>query len=342
MNVNAPEAGTWIKSLGDVFLGLNTSAIIRRVIGVIEILPDLQIKQIQGLSWQEFIRQYADESAQEGLRHAWLAMSERRVAPAYWPSYLPFKSDIIARLRPVDDDPIVAFAVHLSRYSQYDLNTTISNQLLETADRLTRLIRRLYSGVNGPLTDLQIKDVSRILNHAECAHQLLEDLRASMLAPATVAPHPLPLERLLTFSESDFASRRFQTHRLSLNYRCTPLTVYCQPTIREMVKRLLHTLIAGITAQSAITVATAANTDEHVAQIEITYHSPVPDLVVKEAIDPTPLNAPERLQPKRTIEQLVNTAHAHLTPVNGRARAEPRPGDAACIVLILPIWKADN
>ena len=47
---------TWLKPVGDVFLGLNTSAVIRRVVGVIEIVPGLSVLQIQGLTWAAVCR----------------------------------------------------------------------------------------------------------------------------------------------------------------------------------------------------------------------------------------------------------------------------------------------
>ena len=62
MSVNPPEAGTWLKPVGDVFLGLDASAVIQRVVGGIEITPNLSAQQIQGLTWHQFVQHYADQS----------------------------------------------------------------------------------------------------------------------------------------------------------------------------------------------------------------------------------------------------------------------------------------
>jgi hypothetical protein len=341
MNVNAAESGSWIKALGDVFLGLNSSAVIRRVIGHVDIVPGLAIKHIVGLTWQEFVEQYADETARKGLRYAWLAMAEARVASAHWPSYLPFKPGMVARLRPVQDDPIVSFAIHIATRIEQEFNTVIGEHALDTVDRLTRLIRRLDSGVTGPLTDPQVKDVESILALAETAQQLLEDLCAATLVPAAVAPLPQTLDRLLTFAPNDFASRRMETQRLSLSYQYPKKIVYCQPTLRERVKQTLHTLLGSISPQTTITIAQADPIDEHTVRIEIRYHSLSPELLVNERIDPKPLVTAERLQTQRVIERLVNATQAHLNPVSGQVWAEPCQSatSTACIVLILPIWK---
>jgi hypothetical protein len=113
MDVNSSsEAGAWLKPVGEIFLGLNMSAVIRRVVGAVEIVPGLMALQLQGLTWQEFVNHYADETARSSLKAAWMAMAEHRVAPAYWPPYLPFKRGVIARLRPVENDPIISFVVH--------------------------------------------------------------------------------------------------------------------------------------------------------------------------------------------------------------------------------------
>ena len=68
MDVNSSsEAGSWLKPVGEFFLGLNASAVIRRVVGAIEIVPDLMALQFQGLTWQQFVGHYADETARPGL-----------------------------------------------------------------------------------------------------------------------------------------------------------------------------------------------------------------------------------------------------------------------------------
>ena len=341
MNVNAAESGSWIKALGDIFLGLNSAAVIQRVIGHVDIVPDLTIKHIVGLSWQEFVERYADQTARDGLRYAWLALAEGRVAPAHCPSYLPFKPGMAARLRPVQDDPIVSFAIHIAAPIEQEFNTVIGKHALDITDRLTRLIRRLDSGVTGPLTDPQVKDVESILELAENAQQLLEDLCATTLIPAAVAPLPQTLDRLLTFASSELSSRRVETQRLTLSYQYTKRTVYCQPTLRERVKQTLQTLLGSISPQTAITIAQADPIDEHTVRIEIRYHSLTPELLVRKRINPKPLVTSERLQTQRVIERIVNATQAHLNPVSGQVWAEPCQSatSTACIVLILPIWK---
>lgn len=337
MSVNPSDAGTWLKPAGDVFLGLNSSSVIRRVVGVLDIVPTLSVLQIQGLTWSQFVAHYADESARDGLNTGWLAMAEKCVAPAHWPSYLPFKTGIVARLLPIEDDPIVSFVAHLSTAGEYDLlNELIGTHLLEVMDRTIRAGQHLFRGEEGPLTDMQVKNVGGIINSAEHTRQLLEDLRAAVLLPAILAPQPRAINSLLAFSARDFAHHRITTQQLSISINLSPEAVYCHATIRDVARRILDTLLAGITAQTAITVADTVEADT--IRVQITYRSQDPALHVPQRIEPLTLSDPARLESMGMVQRLVVAAQACLKPVNGRAWAEPHE-DGACIALVLPRWK---
>jgi hypothetical protein len=337
MSVEPSEVGTWLKPAGDVFLGLNASAVIRRVVGVIKIVPGLSVLQIQGLTWQQFVKHYADESAREGLNAAWLAMAEKRVARAYWPPYLPFKSGVIVRLRPIEDDPIITFVAHLSTVGEYErLNALIGSLLPDVMDRTIRIGQHLFRGVDGPLTDLQVKDVGGMINSAELTRQLLEDLRAAVLLPAVAAPQPHSLGSLFAFSARDFSSRRITTQRLTIRTDLSPDTVYCHDTIRDVTRRTLDTLLTMITAQTAITVSSTA--EEETVQVEIEYSSQEPAFQVTQRIEPLDLSDPARLETMSLVQRSVTAAQACLKPVSGRAWAEPYQG-AMRMVLVLPRWK---
>ena len=338
MDVNSSsKAGTWLKPVGEVFLGLNTSAVIQRVVGAIEIAPGPLVRQLQGLTWQQFVKHYADETAQSGLDAAWIAMAEQRVAPAYWPPYLPFKPGVIVRLRPIADDPIISFVAHLSTAGEYDLlNILIGTHLLNVMDHTIRVGQHLYRGSDGPLTDRQVKSVGGIINSAEHTTQLLEDLRAAVLLPAMTAPQPRALSSLFAFSARDFSHHRITAQQLTIHSELSTDAVYCHDTIRGVVQRTLDILLAAIAPQTAITMS--GTTHEDAVQVQIEYASLESALQVVRRIEPLPLADPARLDSMSTIQRLVTAAHACLRPVNGRAWAEPYQ-DLARVVLVLPHWK---
>jgi hypothetical protein len=337
MSVNPPEAGAWLKPVGDVFLGLNASAVIQRVVGVIEIAPSLSVRQIQGLTWHQFVQHYADESAREGLNAAWIAMAEKRVAPAYWPPYLPFNTGVIVRLRPIEDDPNLTFVAHLSTAGEYELlNALIGTHLLDVMDRTIRIGQHLFRGADGPLTDLQVQAVSDIINSAGQTQQLLEDLRAAALFPAVSAPQAYSLRSLFTFSARDFDNRRITTQQLTIRIDLSPDVVYCHDTIRDVVRRVLDMLLTAITAQTAIMVSSMA--EEETVQVKIEYASQEPAFQVIRRIEPLDLSDPVRLVTMNVVQRLVTAAQACLKPVNGRAWAEPHQG-VMRLVLVLPRWK---
>ena len=340
---NSPDTGTWLQPLGDVFLGLNTSAVIRRVFGAIEIMPNLNVAQLQGASWRDFVAYYADPIAQDGLNYAWQAMANDHVARAYWPLYLPFKPGVIARMRPATGDPNISFVVHLSPMTEYNLADLISDPMLTVMDRLIDTSQRIFSGVGGPLTDRQVKDIRHIVNHAEHIQQLLRDVQAEVLLPATTPPLPYTVADLFTFATEDFRVRRITTHRLSIQSDLSAETVYCQPVVRDMARHIIDTLLVGITAESAITITDTVDDNAQAIQIAIRYQSQETSLQVKTRVDSLDLTDAERLGQMRSIQRLVTAAQSRLNPVNGRAWAEPIVDveNAAKIILVLPRWKGE-
>ena len=343
MSVNPSDSGLWLRPLGDVFLGLNPSGVIRRASGALDMAPTLPVAQIQGLSWQEFVAHYADDSARRGLIYAWQAMAEQRVAPAHWPPYFPFMPGIIVRLRSLEGDPIMSFVAHLSTATDYNLlDDIIETHALDTLSRVVRVTQQLFRGVTGPLTDLQVKDVGHILNNADCARQLLADLRAEVLLPATVAPLPHPLADLFAFSEQDFSNRRVITHRLAIRRELPSDAVYCHAALREIVRRILDTLLSGIETQSAILISASADEAGGTVQVRFDYRSHEPALRLNQRVEPMTLTDPARFENASIIRRLVTAAQACLKPVKGRAWAEPSqtPDTTGRIALILPCWNA--
>ncbi|MBN1565338.1 MAG: hypothetical protein JXA10_15945 [Anaerolineae bacterium] len=333
------DNGLWLKPLGDVFLGLNTSAVIRRVFGAIDIAPSLNVAQLPGLSWRDFVAHYADQSVQDGLNYAWLAMAKGHVARAYWPLYLPFKQGVIARMRPVDD-PIISFVIHLSPVTEYNLVDLISEPLLSVMDRMIATSQEIFSGVGGPLTDRQVKDIGDIVRQAEHTRQLLYDLRAEVLLPATTPPMPYPVTDLFTFAAGDFTRRRITTHRLSIQSQLSVETVYCQSVIRAEVHQIIDSLIACIAAESAITISDTVDEDAQTVQIAIQFQSREPALQIKTRVDPVDVSDPVRLSGMRSIQRFVTAVQSRLKPINGHAWAEPiaDSDSMARIVLVLPRW----
>jgi hypothetical protein len=344
MNGSVLGRGTWLKPLGDVFLGLDASAVIRRVFGDIEIASSPSAARLPDLTWRDFVAQYADETAQDGLNYAWLAMAKGCVARAYWPHYLPFKQGVIARMRPVEGDPDIAFVIHLSPVMEYNLVDLIGDPMLDVLDHMATISQRIFRGVGGPLADRQVKDMDQLVSHIEHTRQLLHDLRAEVLLPAATAPLPHAVADLFMFAVDDFFHRRITTHRLTIQSDLSGETVYCQPVMRDIVFHMLGSLLAGITTESAITIADALDENAGAVRIALGYQSRESALQVESRIDPLDVSDPVRLGGMRLIESLVTAAQSRLAPVNGRAWAEPISGreHAARIILVLPRWKGER
>jgi hypothetical protein len=330
--------------------------------------------EVVGLSWPVLVEKYADEAVRRGLNDAWRAMAGQGVAPAHWPPYLPFRSGVSARLRAVQDDPNIAFAVQLSTQVGCGLDDFLGHSMSQVMERVVRLGRHVFRGVDGPLTDKQVKEVGSVVGYTENLKQLLEDMRSEVLTPFTTAPLALSLAKLLTFSEQDFSSnRRVVTHELSVSYQWSSESVYCYPAVRDIIRRLLETLIVGISAQSTIKLSdraaspdqkgtitpptpTEAQTQQVAApsapaapqeqpdqtvRVEIRYRSQEPALQVEQRIEPLDLLDPARFGPVKPIQSLITAAHSCLKPVSGQVWAEPCQAEdaTACVVLLLPRWR---
>ncbi|HVO70115.1 MAG TPA: hypothetical protein VMT24_08720, partial [Aggregatilineaceae bacterium] len=286
MTSELAETGVWLRPFGEMFLGLDASAVIQRVIGANPGIVSRPVEDLRGASWQEFITRFAGESARDGLRYVWRAVARRGIAPDYWPLYVPFKTGVIARLRAVDGDPAISFAVHLSSSSECHLDSLIGTHALEAVDRMVRLGQHVFRGTDGPLTDLQVREIGGIVNNAEYARQLLEDLRAEVFTPANVAPRPYRLTDLFSFSEHDFTSHRIVTHQLAITCHLSSEVVYCHPTIHDVTWRILSTLIAGIAVQSAVILSDQVGERAQAVLVQIEYHSEEPALEVECRLDP--------------------------------------------------------
>ncbi len=327
---------------GCAFLGLDRAGVVRRGFGTVQLTPGhpFYAAELVNRSWQDVVTQHAGAPARKGLHDLWLATAGGYVAPGYWPGAVPFGPGIIARLRPVSDDP-VAFAVHLSAEAGCKLDTVIGTHTLEALQRAIRLGHHIHRGADGPLTDLQVKDITAIVGKLELAWQFLDDLQVEIVTPTVTAPRPCSLSELLAFSENDFASHRLITHRLRIQNNLSAQIVYCPPALRAGVEHIIATLLGVITAESAITLSDQVNDEERAIEVGIHFRSQEPSVKVTGRIDPLALADPARFEAMSSVLRLVTAAQSRLAPVQGRAWADAcsdAPG-AACITLRLPSWQ---
>jgi hypothetical protein len=85
------------------------------------------------------------------------------------------------------------------------------------------------------------------------------------------------------------------------------------------VRRILHQLIANITAESTIMLTARPGSTAQTISYEIHFHSVDSELRVEHPIRPLEFLDPTQFDRTRIIERLVTTAQAYLRPVNGQA-----------------------
>lgn len=339
---DSPPIGSWLSTFGDIFIGLDDAAVIRRVVGSIDFPTDLDMLQAQGMAWHDFVEHLASEDAKPGLRHLWLAIAKQHVAPAYWPTVVPFKPGIVARFRAVDSDPNICYVCHLAPAAPPNLDALIGSQTLGITQHLVQLCQNVFRGVHGPLTDSQVNALRGILTIAETLNHLLHDLRTAIIAPTRTAPLPYPLAELFTFTISDFTGiRRVATHELGLTATLTPdIMVYGYRPIRDIMRQLLETLLGNILTRSAIVITNTVDKPDAV-QVTVTYQTQEPALRTTQRINPIPLLDAERFQITSTLHYLITTMQSYVAPVNGQVWAAPVPGrdDTMHVCVSLPRWQ---
>ncbi|HEX3050265.1 MAG TPA: hypothetical protein VHP83_06385 [Aggregatilineaceae bacterium] len=310
---DSPE---WLNSFDDLFIGLDESAVIRRVVGV----PHWETSEtiaLEGLSWADFTMRYADPEARSGLHYSWLAVVERRVAPHHWPPFLYFRNGWKIALRATNRDGLVAFAAHIFPSVETQLNNLLGQQVLTSIERLVRVSQHLYRGTDGPLTDSQVSDVGKLVEKSEYLYHLLHRARAEWVLPTLSAPQPYSLPQLFQFSNQDFIEHRVKTQQLNIECQWSSEVVYCYKEIRSTVQAMLHDLLVEIPAQTSIKLTDTVNADDGMIWVEISYQGKTPE----------------------TLAMLLTVGQAYLSPVKGRVWSEPAQNR---IILAFPRWQGSR
>jgi hypothetical protein len=339
MSEQTAQTGSWIGPFEDIFLGLDGEGRIQTVAGKSQALLGIDPAALQGTSWDDVVTAHAPEASRAGLRHLWQAVAGPCVAAPYWPPVVPFAPQVMARLRPAAPGTGPAFVAHLLPSQLPTLEVLVGEHTLDVVARLARLARHVFGGTDGPLTDLQVRHVGDIVSHAESALGLLENVRAAHLLPAVAAPARHSLDELFTFEARAFTSRRIETHCLTVATDLPAAPVYAYALLRDMVYRVLVTLIGGATAESTIRLTTTAPPTSQTVRVEIRYHTCDSELAVETPLTPAALLQQKDQAPLRAILRLITTLHACVQPLAGDVWAEPMAQNThARIVLVLPVW----
>lgn len=337
MSLDSPN---WLAPFGSLFLGFDAAGTIRTTAGNVPD-PPLPVDRLPGLSWAQFVNEHAEENARRGLLHAWQAVAGGAVSRDHWPRALPFRQGIALHFRAVDGNPLVTLAARLTPVDELAADALAGSPLLDALRQAVLTTRQVYSGVAGPLTDPQVTALGTILNHVQSTQRFLEDLVTERARPLVEAPEPCALADALAFTERDFTERRVQTHQLAIRCDWSPARVYCPPRLRAEVKRVLQTLFARITPQTAIRLSDSGAGDEATLRVFVAYHSHDPELHIDQTIAPVGLSNPRRFDTPGRVTRLVQALDSHLRTVGGSAWAEPlaTPDSTGQIGLVLPRWR---
>src|SRR5258708_12655194 len=74
----------------------------------------------------------------------------------------------------------------------------------------------MLKGIDGPMTDIQIEDLSIIHRDTQFALELVQDYRARFIQPVLVPPVPVALDDLLALGEDDLPLGRIATQKLTI------------------------------------------------------------------------------------------------------------------------------
>lgn len=355
----------WFDIFDTLVLALDADGIIQQAQGHLPDLPTISAAKLPGLHWDAFVAEHAAAPMRAGLRSVWRAVSDGWVDANCLPEYVPVNGPVVARLVKLarSDYPV---GVRLFAATANILATPVEAGILPATSRMLRLSQQVLRGVNGPLTDAQVRAVGDIVDTAAHVQMSIEVLQSLLLLPLRSAPLPQPLAELVQFRETDFNVRRITTQRLTLAYvpdadRFGATGVYCYVQVRSIIKRILELLWSGIAVESAIHVqqeeplphvatqnyaATENQDTTALVQVSIAFAPHELELQVERDFAPQPLDTlPDSTAPGITaLARLVTVLNGCLSPLGCRAwiDAPGRASDMPHIRFTIPRWQGDD
>jgi signal transduction histidine kinase len=324
-----------LSAFGAALLLIDRSRRIAESAGATARLLGMEPDSLLHIPWNELIQQYAMPEAAEALYWAIEAAFEGYIGPQFLPTSLPFCPEKLVHLAAVDDEHI---ALRLEPDPRRKLDALLYKDLRPSLTSAVGFTNVILKGIDGPLTDLQLEDLSVIATDGQFALNLVEDLWRQWIAPRLVGPVPISARRLLQLTEDDLPQRHFANQGLTLNYDLVPdVAVYSNGAIRTALIDLIKLLPQYVAKQSQITIYGRQAGD--FLGVHLTFRASDNSMKTIKQVDPSDLFDRRSIKGKSRLHTVVASLHAGLAPFGCSAWALPTESlSLATIVMTVPLW----
>jgi hypothetical protein len=321
--------------LGEVILWLDKSRQISHIAGATDAVLGMSPDKIAGISWIDFLEHYATPEARSGLYWAVEAAFEEYVPSRFLPTHMPFRKGRVALLVVPDNHQVI---MRIQPTSMDKLDNLLSRDLRLSMSSAVGFTNVILKGIDGPLTDIQIEDLTVVAQDSQFAQRLLEDLRAQYAAPRLTAPQPILVTHLLALDADDLPQRRLNSQQLSLSYHLpADVAVYSNGAIRAALSDVVRTLTQCVVKQSEIVIQ-GKNTGD-LFEVYVTYLPIENSMRSNRAIEPVDLFYRKSIKRNDRLLTTISSLHARLTAYGCTARAFPADDPQyTTIMMNVPMW----
>lgn len=322
-----------LSAFGESILLLDRSRCIVNATGDTNSLFGCASADLIGTQWSRLIE--ASDCC-DSLYWAVEGVFEEWIAPQFIPSQLPFKNGIMVQ-------PQVLKGAYLALRIKPDLtpavDALVGGDLRPALTSILGFSNVILMGISGPLTDIQLEDMSVIQRDAQFAFNLVEDMRNQWVVPSLNGPLPALAKNLLQLTTDDLPQRRFVSQGIAIQFSLPPnVVVYSNGAIRTAVIDLLKSLPQYAKKQSAIRVEAVPVGD--VLEVRVTYRAADHGMMTAQRIDPVGFPERRTIKNQARLKTIVASLHARLSPYGCTAWALPMESlSLATIVMTVPLWR---
>ncbi len=303
------DPGDIFAAFGEALIIVDDSRHICQSSANAEVMLGVEPGALDNMAWIGFLQDYAATDTGAGLYWAVEAVFENYISTEFLPTELPFKHDLSASVARLDKKRLAirlreSVADSQERFFNGDLRPSLTS-----AFGFTDVILK---GIDGPMTDIQIEDLSIIHRDAQFALELVQDYRARFIQPVLAPPMPVALDDLLALGDDDGG-------------------------IRTALIYLLRVLVLYVMPQSEITIT--VDVDKTFVMVQVAYQPADSSMQATKRVEPIDLFNRREIKGGNRLHAVVSSLHAQLCAFGCTAWADPnQSGDFSLITMTVPRW----
>ncbi len=329
------DPGDIFAAFGEALIIVDDSRHICQSSANAEVMLGVEGGALDNLAWTGFLQDYVATDTSAGLYWAVEAVFEKYISTEFLPTEFPFKHGLSASLARLDEKRLAirlreSVADSQERFFNGDLRPSLTS-----AFGFTDVILK---GIDGPMTDIQIEDLSIIHRDTQFALELVQDYRARFIQPVLVPPVPVALDDLLALGEDDLPLGRIASQKLTITVAGgNDIYAYSNGGLRIALIYLLRVLVSCVVPQSEIAIT--ADVNEAIVMVQVAYQPADSSMQATKRVEPIDLFNRREIKGGNRLHAVVSSLHAQLCAFGCTAWADPnQSGDFSLITMTVPRW----